>query len=70
MSGERKVVADKNEVLENFTEILRDDESKTTEKMKAAEFVFKYGDEDKVSEKKSGGLGVMIVDDVPDDGGK
>ena len=70
MASGKKVVADKNEVLENFTEIMRDGGSKNTEKMKAAEFVFKYGDEDRASGEKADGRGVMIVDDIPqNDGG-
>ena len=51
--------------MENFTEIMRDDDSKTTEKMKAAEFVFKYGDEERASDEKTDECRVMIVDDIP-----
>ena len=68
----RKVVADKDEAMKNFTEILRDDESKAADRIRAGEHLIKYGEEQaqKVDEKQSGNSGVMIVDDIPrDDGG-
>ena len=65
----RKVVADKNEAMKNFTDILRDDESKAADRIRAGEHLIKYGEEQaqKLSEEKSGSLGVMIVDDIPRD---
>ena len=65
----KKVVADKTEVLKEFTAILRDENSKIAEKIKAAESIIKYAEE---AEKSSANpSGVMIVDDVPrgSDGG-
>ena len=74
----RKVVADKKEALKSISEIMRDDESKTADKMKAAEYIVKYEDEqarrleeqsaercEDISETR----GVMIVDDIPKDAG-
>ena len=67
----RKVVADKNEAMKNFTEILRDDESKAADRIRAGEHLIKYGEEQaqKLDEEKNGGHGVMIVDDIPRDEG-
>ena len=67
----RKVVADKDEAMKNFTEILRDDESKAADRIRAGEHLIKYGEEQaqKADEEKSDGLGVMIVDDIPQDAG-
>ena len=67
----KKVVADKEEAMENFTEILRDYESKPVDRIRAAEQLIKYGEEQaqKAVEEQSGAFGVMIVDDIPKDAG-
>ena len=74
MAGRKKVVADKNEALESISEIMRGDEIKTADKMKAAEYIVKYEDEQarklesKAAEQSNAEKeprGVMIVDDVP-----
>lgn len=67
----RKVVADKDEAMKEFTEILRDDESKAADRIRAGEHLIKYGEEQalKADGEKSGSLGVMIVDDIPQDKG-
>ena len=74
----RKVVADKTEALKSISEIMRDDESKTADKMTAAEYIVKYEDEqarrleEQSAEQSSGDdeqRGVMIVDDIPRDTG-
>ena len=61
----------KEKVLKNIQDIAcnEGEEVKAAEKIKAAEFVFKYDNEEKPSEGASDIRGVMIVDDVPDDGG-
>ena len=65
----KKVVADKDEAMKNFTEILRDDESKAADKIRAGEHLIKYGEEQaqKLDDNKTGNSGVMIVDDIPRD---
>ena len=77
MSGERKV-ADKDEALESISEIMRGDEIKTADKMKAAEYIVKYEDEQarrlesqaaEQSNAEKEPRGVMIVDDIPKDAG-
>ena len=80
----RRVVADKKEALKSISEIMRDDESKTADKMKAAEYIVKYEDEQtrRLEEEKrlasqaeersnsdNEARGVMIVDDIPRDSG-
>ena len=74
----RKTVADKKEALKSITEIMRGDEIKTADKMKAAEYIVKYEDEQakRLDEEKReyGGDAeqiplVMIVDDIPPDSG-
>ena len=67
----KKVVADKSEAMKNFTEILRDDESKASDRIRAGEHLIKYGEEQaqKAEENKRDNLRVMIVDDIPRGGG-
>ena len=71
MAGRKKVVADKDEAMKNFTEILRDDESKAADRIRAGEHLIKYGEEQaqKADENESDSFGVMIVDDIPKDTG-
>lgn len=61
----RRVVANKKDALKSVTEIMRDDEIKTAEKMKAAEMIIKYGGEDEQKETTPETGSVMIVDDIP-----
>lgn len=65
----RKVVADKDEAMKNFTEILRDDESKASDRIRAGEHLIKYGEEQaqKLDDNRPDIPGVMIVDDIPRD---
>ena len=66
----RKVVADKDEAMKNFTEILRDDESKASDRIRAGEHLIKYGeDQAQKADDKPDNYGVMIVDDIPRSGG-
>ena len=67
----RKVVADKDEAMKNFTEILRDDESKAADRIRAGEHLIKYGEEQAQhsDDNKKDNTGVVIVDDIPNDAG-
>lgn len=60
----KKAVADKKEILKNFTEIMRSDDPdvKTSDRMKAAEFLAKHYEKDDA--KNSGGTKVVIIDDI------
>ena len=65
----KKVVADKDEAMKNFTDILRDDESKAADRIRAGEHLIKYGEEQaQRTEDKPDNHRVMIVDDIPRDG--
>ena len=61
----------KEEVLKNIRGIAcnEGEEVKAAEKIKAAEFVFKYDNEEKTPESASDMRGVRIVDDIPKDAG-
>ncbi len=63
----KKSIADKGEALKEFTAILRDEESKTTDKMRAAEHIVKYAEDEanSSSDAVTTPSGVMIVDDIP-----
>ena len=67
----KKIVADKDEAMKNFTEILRDDESRAADRIRAGEHLIKYGEEQaqKLDDNKTDNPGVMIVDDIPQDEG-
>ena len=57
----------KEKVLKNIQDIAcnEGEEVKAAEKIKAAEFVFKYDNEEKTPSDITGNRGVMIVDDIP-----
>lgn len=62
----KKIVADRKDALKSVTAIMRDDENKTAEKMKAAEMIIKYGGEASDDNGAAAGVSnVMIVDDIP-----
>ncbi len=62
----KKTVADKAEILANFTAILRDENSKIADRIKAAENIVKYAED---AAKNAGAVqdkGVIITDDIPE----
>ncbi len=58
----KKVIADDNEILKLYTNVIRDGEESTTSKLKASELLTKLKDKG----GKKDDTRVCIVDDIPE----